>query len=108
MKIIILIFNSQAFSNVTHRVGAYLLLASNLVFPIGLHRPWMGLPGWWLFPSCFCMAGIGALQCVTAHNPVWSILVWPYALLFAIDTWLLALAPIPLPTGAKKAEGKIS
>jgi hypothetical protein len=102
LKALVRIFNSTAFSIFTHRVGAYLLLISNLILPLGLHRPWMGVSGWWLFPSSYCLAGIGALRYVNTHDSIWSVLVWPYALLFAFDAWLLAIAPAPFETAPKK------
>lgn len=89
------VFNSKGFNNLTYRVGAYLLLLSNLALPLGLHRLWMSIPSWWLFPALFCVAGIGTLQYVHTHNQTWCVLVWPYALLFVFDTWFLAFAPVP-------------
>ena len=102
------IFNSKGLTNLTYRVGAYLLLLSNLALPLGLHRPWIAIPGWWLFPMLFCAAGIGALQYTHTHNQTWFVLVWPYALLFVFDTWLLALAPLPEAIVSPKREGQNS
>ncbi|MCY1266702.1 hypothetical protein D9M68_165870 [compost metagenome] len=87
--------NSSAFNRATHRAGAYLLLFSNLPLPLGLHRPWMGLSGWWWFPTAISMAAVGACNYMESHVAAWLTLVVPYPLLFVMDFWMLAVAQVP-------------
>ncbi|MGE6497110.1 hypothetical protein ACQKFX_21365 [Cupriavidus metallidurans] len=90
---------SQAFDRATHRAGAYLLLFSNLLFPHGLHRWWMQLPGWWWFPSAFFIASVGAWKYLSSHAAAWLLLTLPYPLVFTFDFWVLALSPVPVKSG---------
>jgi hypothetical protein len=95
MKIIVGFLTSEGFANFTHRAGAYLLLVSNILLPAGLHRPWMGIGGWWLFPTAFALAGFGTLNYMSSHVTAWQMLSLPYVALFIFDSRLLALAPVP-------------
>lgn len=89
------LWRSPLFERITHRIGAYLLLLSNLALPLGLHRHFMGLPGSWLFPLAFAGSGIGSLNYLNSFNHYWLLLVWPYPLLFTADAWIIWLTPIP-------------
>ena len=97
---------SPTFQRVTHRIGAYLLLLSNLVLPLGLHRPFfMGLPGFWLFPLAFVVASIGSLNFLNSYNHYWLVLVWPYPLLFTADAWAICLMPVPDSVPSNRPKG---
>lgn len=89
------LLESPAFDRATHRAGAYLLYFSNLCLPLGLHRLWMQLPGFWWFPTAFAVAAYGALSYAHTHAVTWKMLSLPYAFLFIMDFWVLATAPIP-------------
>jgi hypothetical protein len=87
---------SQAFDHATHRAGAYLLLLSNLVLPLGLHRLWMRLPGCWWFPLTFVLGAVGAWNHLGSnHAAAWKVLALPFPLLLAMDFWALATTPVP-------------
>ncbi len=86
---------SPAFDRATHRAGAYLLLFSNLCLPLGLHRLWMRLPGWWWFPVTFVVAGVGTWNYVNSRAAAWQIFILFYPLLLIADFWVLAIAPVP-------------
>lgn len=53
---------STLFEQITYHIGAYLLLLSNLALPLGQHRPFIGLPGFWLFPLAFAGSAISSLN----------------------------------------------
>lgn len=84
------ILNSQLFNVITYRLGAGLLLISNLALPFGQHRFFMRVGGWWLFPAMFITACAGAWGYVGSHASEWKLLTLPYAFLFVIDAWLIA------------------
>jgi hypothetical protein len=94
IKVIKRTWSSPSFERITHRIGASLLLLSNLALPLGLHRPFMRLPGYWLFPLAFAGAAIGSLNYLNSFNHYWLLLVWPYSLLFTADAWIIWLTPI--------------
>lgn len=86
---------SPLFERITYRVGAYLLLLSNLVLPLGLHRPFIRLSGFWLFPLAFAGSAISSLIYLNSFNHYWLLLVWPYPVLFTVDAWIIWLTPVP-------------
>lgn len=86
---------SPLFERSTHRIGAYLLLLSNLALPLGLHRPFIGLSGFWLFPLAFAGSAISSLNYLNSFNHYWLLLVWPYPVLFTADAWIIWLTPVP-------------
>ena len=106
MKSLIAFLNSRTFETVTHRLGAYLLLLSNLVLPLGLHRPWMGINGWYYFPFAFSLVAIGGFHYVASHAPIWVALLWPFPILFTHDAWLLALVPVPARIDGIRRKGE--
>lgn len=85
-----------AFHQITHRTFAYILLFSNLLLPIGLHRPWMRQPGWWAYPATFSLAFIALYIHVVHHSGVWRILALPYYGLFLIDALSMFAWPWPM------------
>jgi hypothetical protein len=91
---------SPLFERITHRIGAYLLLLSNLALPLGLHRPFIGLSGFWLFPLAFAGSAISSLNYLNSFNHYWLLLVWPYPVLFTADAWIIWLTPVP---GSKRS-----
>lgn len=88
--VIMTILNGQIFNAITYRLGAGMLLISNLILPFGQHRFFMRLGGWWLFPTMFVIACVGAWGYVDSHIAVWKLLTLPYVFLFVIDAWLIA------------------
>lgn len=99
------VWSSPTFERITYRLGAYLLLLSNLALPLGLHRRWMGLPGFWLFPLAFVLAAVGSLNFLSSFNHCWLGLVWPYPLLFTADAWIICLTPVPSSTTSDRPKG---
>lgn len=98
-------WHSPWFEHLTHRIGASLLLLTNLALPLGLHRPFMGLPGFWLFPLTFAGAAIGSLSYLNSFNHYWLLIVWPYPLLFTADAWVIWLSPVPSSAPTVRAKG---
>lgn len=95
IKFIGQIWNCPTFERITHRLGAYILLFSNLLLPLGLHRRWMRISGSYLWPLTWGLAMLGAVQYLSTHSLAWAILTWPWPVLFTLDFWLLAVAPVP-------------
>jgi hypothetical protein len=87
--------HSKSFDDLTRRVGAVLLLIPCLVgIPLGVHRPWLGLKGWWLFPCLFAVSCGGVLLYVNRGGTGWALLTTPYTLAIAHDLWLVATVPL--------------
>lgn len=99
------IWSSPLFERITHRTGAYILLLSNLALPLGLHRPFMGLPGFYLWPLAAAGSAIGSLSYLSSFNHYWLLLVWPYPLLFTADAWIIWLTPVPGSTPSARSKG---
>lgn len=93
-RLLMMFLRSQVFENLTHRAGAYLLLLSNILLPLGLHRLWMGINGWWLFPGAFILSAVGTFQYLGTHVSVWRLLCIPYVLLLVFDACVIAVAPV--------------
>jgi hypothetical protein len=94
------LWRSPLFERITIRIGSYLLLLSNIALPIGAHRLWMRLPGWYWFPVTFCLAALGATRYLATHSVAWAMLTWPWTAMFALDAWILATPPIPTSSNA--------
>jgi hypothetical protein len=88
--VIVAILSGQLFNVITYRLGAGLLLISNLALPFGQHRLFMKVGGWWLFPAMFITACVGAWGYVDSHVTAWKLLTLPYVFLFVTDAWLVA------------------
>ena len=105
IKVIQRTWSSQSFESITHRIGASLLLLSNLALPLGLHRPFMRRPGFWIFPLTFAGSAIGGLNYLNSFNQYWLLLVWPYPILFTADAWVIWFTPIPGSTTSDCPKG---
>lgn len=87
--------HSKSFDDLTRRVGALLLLMPCLVgIPLGVHRPWLGLKGWWIFPGLFAVSCGGVLLYLHGGGTGWALLTTPYTLAIAHDVWLIASVPL--------------
>lgn len=95
VAVIASVANSLTFNLITFRLGAYLLLFSNIFLPLGLHRPWMGIGGWWLFAGTFILSAAGSFQYLGTHVTVWQLLNLPYVLLLVFDAWAIAVTRVP-------------
>jgi hypothetical protein len=91
-----MLWTSPIFERITFKLGAYLLLLSNIFLPFGLHRMWMKIGGWWLFPVTFGLSCIGVFRFFMTGVAEWKILSMPIALLFIFDALLLSIVPAPL------------
>jgi hypothetical protein len=83
------VFNGHVFERLTFQLGAFLLLFSSLVLPLGLHRVWVKVGGWWIFPALAALAFIGFAGHVTTHAAHWKLLALPYAGIYILDTLML-------------------
>lgn len=101
LKVIGTAMNSPTFNLITYRLGAYLLLLTNLILPLGQHRLWSKIEGWWLFPVGFCLAAFGSWRYLCSGIEIWKMFSLPFALLFIFDSLLLSIAPAPFE-GHKK------
>lgn len=102
MHAIVRFWQSPTFERLTHRIGATLLLLANLALPLGLHRPFMRQPGFWLFPLTFVGTAVGSLNYLNSFNGWWLVLVWPYPLLITADMWAIWFMPVPASTSSTK------
>ncbi|MHA6892088.1 hypothetical protein [Ralstonia pseudosolanacearum] len=87
--------NSRPFNTLTFRLGAALLLLSNMLIPLGQHRRWMKVEGWWLFPVTAAFAMLGAWLYLVHHLYSWRIAALPYGLLYVCDAMLVVTSPYP-------------
>ena len=85
---------SPRVSRLTHRVFYLLLLLTNLAVPLGQHRVWGGLPGWWLFPTTAVLALFAVQQYLSGGGQFYALAGIPYALLYVFDA---SATPLVLP-----------
>jgi len=97
---------AAVFELTTFRLGAYLLLLTCLVLPLGQHRIWIRQPGWWLFPSSATVSGAGLVLALgyggVSENPAFLAFSVPFIALFHVDVYVIWLAK--LPTSSARSE----
>lgn len=86
---------SAGFSRLTHRAFYLLLLLSNLALPLGQHRIWGGLPGWWVFPATAALALFAVFQYLSGGSHFYKLLGISYALIYVHDAICVALVLPP-------------
>lgn len=91
---------SPSFSRLTHRIFFLLLLLTNLAVPLGQHRAWGGLPGWWLFPTTAALALCAGQQYLSGASHFYALAGIPYALLYVYDA---LCTPFVLPPAQRRA-----
>jgi hypothetical protein len=91
---------SAGFSRLTHRAFYLILLLTNLALPLGQHRIWGGLPGWWIFPITAALALFAVQQYVFGGSQLYALAGIPYALLYVHDALCTHLA---LPPAQRRA-----
>lgn len=94
-RVVAQMLNARFFEIITFKVGALLLLVSNIFLPLGQHRLWMGIRGWWLFPLTFILTAFGLLKFMQTHTSVWALTAFPYSILYVLDFWLVVALPMP-------------
>jgi hypothetical protein len=92
--------SSPGFTRLTHRVFYLLLLLTNLGAPLGQHRIWGGLPGWWVFPTTAVLALLAVLQYLSGECHFYALAGIPYALLYVHDA---LCTPLVLPPAQRRA-----
>lgn len=100
MQSLILWLASAGFSRLTHRAFYLLLLLTNLALPLGQHRVWGGLPGWWVFPATAVLALLAVQQYLFSGNQFYALAGILYALLYAFDA---LSTPLVLPPAQRRA-----
>lgn len=93
---------SPSFSRLTHRIFYLLLLLTNLAVPLGQHRAWGGLPGWWLFPSTAALALCAVQQYLSGGGQFYALAGIPYALLYVFDASAVPLVLPPAQRGTAR------
>ncbi|VXC95302.1 membrane hypothetical protein [Pseudomonas sp. 8Z] len=94
------IIGSPAFTRFTHRAFYLLLLLTNLGAPLGQHRVWGGLPGWWVFPTAAVLALFVVQQYLSGGSQFYALAGIPYALLYVHDA---LCTPLVLPPAQRRA-----
>lgn len=94
MQSLILWLASAGFSRLTHRAFYLLLLLTNLALPLGQHRVWGGLPGWWIFPITAALAFSAVHLYLSGGSDLFALCGIPYALLYTFDA---IATPLVLP-----------
>lgn len=90
---------SAGLSRLTHRAFYLLLLLTNLALPMGQHRIWGGLPGWWIFPIAAALAACAVQQYLSGGSRLFALCGIPYALLYAFDA---IATPLVLPPAQRQ------
>ncbi len=88
------LLSSPGFTRLTHRAFYLLLLLTNLGAPLGQHRIWGGLPGWWVFPTTAVLALLAVQQYLSGGSQFYALAGIPYALLYVFDA---SATPLVLP-----------
>lgn len=102
VKMITMLWRSHFFEALTFKLGAYILLLSNIAIPHGLHRKWLHVRGWWLFPCSFALALLGMVMRLEGQvNAFDRLLMLPFSILFTFDAWLIAVTPAPFESRKK-------
>ncbi|EFF77176.1 hypothetical protein HMPREF0004_1477 [Achromobacter piechaudii ATCC 43553] len=90
---------AASFELTTFRLGAYILLLTCLVLPLGQHRIWIRQPGWWLFPSSAAVSGAGLMLALgyggVSENPAFLVFSMPFIALFHVDLYVIWSAKLP-------------
>ncbi len=100
MQSLILWLASAGFSRLTHRAFYLLLLLTNLALPLGQHRTWGGLPGWWVFPATAVLTLLAVQQYLSGESHFYALAGIPYALLYVHDA---LCTPLVLPPAQRRA-----
>lgn len=92
------ILGSPVFTRFTHRAFYLLLLLTNLGAPLGQHRVWGGLPGWWVFPQQPYWP-FGRAAVFVRRESLYALAGIPYALLYVHDA---LCTPLVLPPAQRR------
>lgn len=91
-------FASPGFTRFTHRVFYLLLLLTNLALPLGQHRIWGGVVGWWVFPVFAAIAFYSLLQYLSGLY-AWKFVGLIYVFLYIGDMLLVCKVLPPAQRG---------
>ena len=95
---------ARMFDLITFRLGAFLIFLTTVFVPLGQHRLWLRIGGWWLYPATASLTLFAITETNRAiETQLWArLMCFPLGLLYIFDFWLIVLfAKVPVSSKAK-------